>query len=166
MPNESIYIISTPSKAKKNKFKPGRHSGCQTKLTSRYQTYFITPIIFFYRPVSNAIKIESIIKSKLKKYRIKRSNGSRTEWVIFDLSKLSACINKIIDDFENNENIYNNIEDIDNDSEDIGNDNDDINNDSEDIDDDNINENNHMIHFINKKYTITGPTGSVFNMID
>ena len=63
MSNKSIYVISVNDKSKDNEYKIGNHSGTQKQLLSRYQTYLINPIIFYYRPVINWQLIDSKIKS-------------------------------------------------------------------------------------------------------
>jgi hypothetical protein len=93
---QSIYVISTLEKAKKNKYKIGRHDGSPKKLLSRYSTALIDPIIYFFIPVTNYIQIESEIKKSLKKYRIKNSDEKITEWVLLDLFSIINCINNIV----------------------------------------------------------------------
>jgi len=99
---KSIYIISTCSRSKKNMFKIGKHTGSQEQLLTRYETYLIHIKIYYFRSVSDYNKIENLIKSKLKRQRIKKANGNYTEWINLELPKLISCIDEIIDQYEYN----------------------------------------------------------------
>ena len=102
---QSIYIISTLEKSKINQFKIGRHSGSKESLLSRYRTYLIDPICFYFRSVSNSISIEDILKQFFTEYRIKNNNGNYTEWLNLDLPQIIFNIDKIIDkNYDKNEN--------------------------------------------------------------
>lgn len=79
MMSKSIYIISTFEQLNNNIFKIGKHNGTRSKLLSRYTTYLINPIIFYFRPVNDYGVVENKIKSELKKFRIKNNNGNYTE---------------------------------------------------------------------------------------
>lgn len=96
MSQKSIYVISTEADSKINKYKIGNHTGSQKKLLSRYQTYLINPIIFYYRPVHNWTIIDSEIKSKLHDYRIQTNDGTVTEWFQLQLSDIIFHIEEII----------------------------------------------------------------------
>ncbi len=78
---EAIYIISTIKKSLKNIYKIGKYSGNKKSLLSRYRTYLMDPIIFFYQRVSNANKLENELKTLLNDYRLKHSDGGRAEWI-------------------------------------------------------------------------------------
>lgn len=101
MTSESIYIISTLKRSNDHIFKIGKHTGTRTKLMSRYATYLIDPIIFYFQPVINYGLVENKIKSKLKKFRIVNNNGKRTEWIKLELIDLMRCITKIVDYYTN-----------------------------------------------------------------
>ena len=96
MTTTAIYVISTLDEFKKNTFKIGKHRGSQQKLLSRYKTYLVNPIIFYYHPVINYSIIENKIKKKLKNYRIKDNNGKVTEWFTLELSHIILFINEIV----------------------------------------------------------------------
>lgn len=93
---KSIYVISTINKSIKHKFKIGKHKGTQKKLLSRYKTYLINPIIFYFRPVINHTLVENQIKSKLDKFRIKDKDGAYTEWFQLELCQIIFEINNVI----------------------------------------------------------------------
>lgn len=93
---KSIYIISTLEKSQKHEFKMGKHKGSQKKLLSRYRTYLVDPIIFYFRPVINYNFIENKIKSKLKKFRISDEDNNLTEWIKLELFQLISYIDAII----------------------------------------------------------------------
>ena len=71
----------------------------------RYRYYLIS--IFYFHPVSDYTKIESLLKKKLKNKRIKNENGRHTEWIILELPKIILCINEIINQYECNDGILN-----------------------------------------------------------
>ncbi|ANB50172.1 T5orf172 domain-containing protein [Powai lake megavirus] len=103
---QSIYIVSTLEKAKKKEYKIGQHTGTQRKLLSRYGTPLIDPIIYFFRPVHNSKKIETLILKKLNKYRIINSSGNKTEWIKLDIDNIIKKVCEIIwkNDLEVDEN--------------------------------------------------------------
>jgi hypothetical protein len=47
--DKSLYVVSTAKKAKKNKYKFGRYGGTQKMLISRYGTYLINPICYYFK---------------------------------------------------------------------------------------------------------------------
>ena len=134
MTAEAIYVISTLSKSKKNKYKAGRHTGTPKKLLSRYQTSLINPILFYFKPVDDGTKIENILKAKLKNYRIKNNDGKYTEWILMELKNIITTIEDIVSEDADNseENADNSEENADNSEEDV---------DNSEEDDDNIKEN-------------------------
>ena len=93
MSKEAIYVISTLPDSKINKFKLVKHTGAQKKLLSKYSTYYMDPIIFYYKSVDNSQKIENIIKRQLKNYGLKHKDGTYTEWVSLDLETIIDTIN-------------------------------------------------------------------------
>ena len=123
MSNKSIYVISTISKSKENEYKIGNHSGTQKKLQSRYQTYLVNPIIFYYRPVTNWQLIDSKIKSELKKFRLKNDDNKLTEWFKTKLNDIISCINDIIDECDSTNHDDKQLEDINSDDTENSNDN-------------------------------------------
>ena len=124
-PMESIYIISTLKKSKINKYKIGRHTGTQRKLLSRYRTYLIDPIIYYFRPVNNFVWFENKIKSELNEYLIRDEDNIKTEWIILKLSKLINAIDNIIETNDDHNNSDNDDSDNDNDNDNDNNNNDD-----------------------------------------
>ena len=97
---QSIYIISTIQKADNDKYKFGRHKGPKKKLKSRYRTYLIEPIIYFFKPVNNYILVENIVKDILNDFRIINNNGKKTEWVKLNLLKIIKIIETVIEIFD------------------------------------------------------------------
>lgn len=78
--NESIYVVSTKSRALENIYKIGYHTGTQKKLLSRYRTSLINPIIYFFINVDNKEVIEKNVHEKLKDYMILDDDSNKTEW--------------------------------------------------------------------------------------
>src|SRR3982750_2094204 len=96
---ESLYVISTLKKSKKNEYKAGRHTGTQAELISRYATYLINPIIFYFRPTNNATLIEKIFKKKMISHREININDNLTEWITLDLPSITTEFESIITEF-------------------------------------------------------------------
>ena len=140
--NKNMYVVSTLSKSKKNKYKIGYHGGTQQKLLSRYQTYLINPIVFYFRPVINYSVIDTEIKTALKKHRIKNNNGNYSEWFQLKLEDIILRISKIIDEHDSDNNKYYNDDDDTSDDNDNNDDNDGDGNDNNDENDDNDDDNN------------------------
>jgi hypothetical protein len=86
---EVIYIISTRERAKKNLYKPGKHTGTLRKLESRYTTPLINPIIHFFHPTPEASLIENELKKILHEHRV------------INLTPLMQIIMKTIYKYEN-----------------------------------------------------------------
>lgn len=106
---EAIYVISDVLNSKNNKYKIGRHSGPQSKLLSRYRTYFPNPVIYFYfETESDSSEIEKIIHQKLDQYRIKNDNENNSEW--FNCS-LFSIIKNILELVPEN-SLYINLQDV------------------------------------------------------
>jgi len=84
----SFYVISTQNKSGKNKYKLGRHTGSEKLLRSRYRTYLINPVIFYFGRVINPIIIEANMFDALKDFIIYDENGIKTEWVCLELYKI------------------------------------------------------------------------------
>jgi hypothetical protein len=95
-----MYIISTIKKAKKNKHKLGKHGGTKENLLSRYRTYLIKPVIYYFEPVDDCDTVEKQVLARLNKYRMLSDNGRMLEWVKVDLEHIIFVINKVIE--ENN----------------------------------------------------------------
>ncbi|AQN67869.1 T5orf172 domain protein [Saudi moumouvirus] len=93
---QSIYIVSTLEKAAQNEYKIGSHTGTQRKLLARYGTPLIDPIIYFFRPVYNSKKIETIILEKLNEHRRINSSGNKTEWIKLNIDKIIKEVCEII----------------------------------------------------------------------
>jgi hypothetical protein len=87
-----LYVISTIEKAESDFYKVGKHSGTQRALISRYKTYLINPIIYFYIPHDTVDEFETEILSELSEYRIHDNDGGDTEWVKLPLEKLLTII--------------------------------------------------------------------------
>lgn len=108
---ESLYIISTLKKAKKNIYKFGRHSGSQRKLISRYRTYLTDVIIFYFRPTDNFAFLEKKILLILDDFIIRDIDGVKTEWIQLELSKIIDIIDDLIKIYQDKEIVKQNIED-------------------------------------------------------
>ena len=93
----NIYIISTANKAKKNKYKFGRHLTTKKQLISRYATYMFNPVVYFFKQVDNYVLVENKIKVALDDYILHHDNNNKSEWVELELPKLIKIVTNIID---------------------------------------------------------------------
>jgi hypothetical protein len=115
---EAMYIISTIEQAEQDKYKLGNHTGTDKKLKSRYVTPLINPIIYYFRYVKNAKKIESIMKTKYDNNRIINQNGRKTEWFNIKLDDLISGVEQTISEYnkttqnQENENYHISIKQI------------------------------------------------------
>lgn len=96
MLNKNIYVISTTKRAKKNEYKLGKHKGNSNELLSRYRTYFVNPVIYYFHPVENYEIIEKKILKKLTEHRIKNNNDNDSEWICLELNKILQITTTII----------------------------------------------------------------------
>jgi hypothetical protein len=103
---KSLYLVSTLEKSKKDEYKFGRYGNTEKKLLSRYRTYLINPICYYFKFVNNYIVLENKILSLLDDYRLPDENGKKTEWVKLELSKIIPVIDKSIKLYD--DKIYNN----------------------------------------------------------
>lgn len=94
---------------------------------SLYGKYLIDPIIFYYHPIKNGVRIERKILEVLDDFIIRDQGGKKTKWVELDLSKIITIFNgvaNIYDDYdENSAKRYPNINDSDEEEEDNDSDN-------------------------------------------
>ena len=100
-----VYLISTVEKADKNEYKFGKHKGTVSELVSRYTTYLIKPIVYFYCVVNNNTIIENLVKKRYKKYRLCSDKGTRTEWFKLELTEFIKKITSIIQEHDCKEDI-------------------------------------------------------------
>jgi hypothetical protein len=82
-----IYVISNQVYADKNMFKIGKHTGSKKGLLRRYKTYLIDPILYILFPTGAQSQDESILLSRLSKYRIGTS-----EFVQLSLDQITSTI--------------------------------------------------------------------------
>ena len=92
----AIYILSCEVRSNNNEYKIGIHTGSLNKLKSRYNTYFINLKIYYFEYVENATLCENIMKTKLKKNRIKNDNDKLSEWVRMDINDLMKIVHRIV----------------------------------------------------------------------
>src|SRR5438067_720256 len=97
---ESIYVISTKKRAKKNKYKIGRHTGTIRELESRYVTALINPIVYHFYPTKNTKQVEDQVKIILDRYRIKNKHENKLEWFRLDINIIRKTINEIVDQYK------------------------------------------------------------------
>src|SRR6266567_3538330 len=90
-----VYAVSTKKKANKHKFKFGSHTGTQQKLLSRYTTYLINPLIYYFYETPYAKEIENIFKKKCIDERIINDNGKITEWIYLELHNIAKYVCEI-----------------------------------------------------------------------
>jgi hypothetical protein len=91
-----LYIVTTPYLLENKMFKIGRHHGTFSKLSSRYRTYLIFPLILYFVPFNNYVKAEELLKSRLEKYRVLNDNDRLSEWVNIDYSVIIDNINYVV----------------------------------------------------------------------
>lgn len=94
---KSIYIVSTAEFAANNKYKIGKHAGSSSKLTSRYRTALVNPIIFGIYQCENYSYAETLLLEKFAKHRILDDYGGFTEWLQVDLQSILVAIPEILD---------------------------------------------------------------------
>lgn len=100
---QSLYIISTKDLAEKNVYKIGIHKGTKKALLSRYRTYLINPIIFYYMESDESWLIERKLLLVFNNDLITNNNNRKSEWIKIEL-------NYIIDFIEDRDyNYYLNI---------------------------------------------------------
>lgn len=96
---QSIYILSTPSRARKNMFKPGKHLGTKSKLIARYITPLIKPVVYYFQYVNDYDAIEKKILEKLDEFRVLNINGRKSEWVKCPLTYIIEVADNVIAKF-------------------------------------------------------------------
>jgi len=99
----SLYATSTRKKSKKHKYKLGYHTGPKNRLLSRYHTYLINPVIFYFKPTVNAAFLEADIFNILEDFIIYDENNKKTEWVCLELEKIIECIENLIKKYNFND---------------------------------------------------------------
>lgn len=63
---KAFYILSTMNKAKKNIYKIGVHTGDIYSLLSRYLTYILDPIIYYFQYLDKeSDNVEDILKRQM-----------------------------------------------------------------------------------------------------
>lgn len=108
--NSAIYVISTKKQSMHNEYKIGRHIGTVSKLITRYSTYLIKPIVYFFRYVNDATTLEEIIKTFFYDFRICNINNKKSEWIKLQIDILLPNISLLCDDFD--DSMINTIIDI------------------------------------------------------
>lgn len=92
---EAIYVVSTEEGANLNKYKIGKHTGTKEKLLSRYRTYLVTPVLYFFEHMEDSIDFEKDLKVYLDQYLMMTDKGNKSEWVVVGLEKIISKINKL-----------------------------------------------------------------------
>lgn len=97
-----IYIITNSILEKNDIFKIGRHTGNETTLLKRYNTYLIDSILLRLKYCENVNQHEKIIKTIFSDYLIRNSKNNKSEWVkipqkelIFRFDKYFKNINRL-----------------------------------------------------------------------
>jgi hypothetical protein len=79
-------------------YKIGKTSSGEKELKSRYTTYFVRPIILYFREVRGDYNIhEANLKSILQPYRVPHSSGNPSEFVRMKLDSLINEVDKYFD---------------------------------------------------------------------
>ena len=95
MPENYIYILTTPEYEEIMKYKPGRHTGNLKKLEKRYITAYPNHIIHLMLPCDNDVQLENKILNHplIKAHREQNKHGHLSEWVIgLKLDKIITII--------------------------------------------------------------------------
>lgn len=93
----SMYIISTQSKANKNKYKVGIHSKSINELLSRYRTSLLNPILYYYFDLDKSAAVERSLKVNLLQFRLFNNNDRLSEWFNMELDNLIWFVHNEID---------------------------------------------------------------------
>lgn len=91
----AIYVISTKAQASRNRYKVGKHSGTKNKLLSRYRTYLIKPVVYYFEQVKDYTTFERDLLACFDSHRLITDKGSKSEWVTMDLNKILRKISKL-----------------------------------------------------------------------
>lgn len=86
MSSQYVYLITSKNRHSESKFKIGKHTGKLSKLKSRYESYFAGDDVIILRFIKSLVysQDEQNLLARLDEYRIIKSNGSKTEWVLLD----------------------------------------------------------------------------------
>lgn len=95
-----IYVISSPSLARKKIYKIGIHKGSKLSLLSRYRTYLINPKVFYFYQHSHNKLIEKKVLTYFDKQLIVSNNNRKTEWINSPLDSIINIINHTIVEFD------------------------------------------------------------------
>jgi hypothetical protein len=109
-----FYVVSTKEKAEKNEYKLGKFLGTHQKLMSRYATYLINPILYYFIAHKKNNLIETIILSIFDDYRMINCNNHKTDWINLPLNAIVDVIDdtiKTVDKNSKNGNYYDDIND-------------------------------------------------------
>lgn len=91
--NESVYVISSTDRP--GEYKIGKHTGCSTKLITRYRTYLKGVSLKILYPCSNASDVEKYVHKALKQYIIPHEGGSLSEWFKCMLSDIETIFDEL-----------------------------------------------------------------------
>ena len=83
-----LYIITSPSNRRDNKYKVGIHTGSQKKLYDRYRTAIPELEFVLFMPHTNPKIVEKEIKSRLTQFRDVNLNNNKSEWFTIDINIL------------------------------------------------------------------------------
>jgi hypothetical protein len=91
----SFYIISNPEFLDRNMYKIGKTMTSESALKSRYTTYFVRPIVLYFREVEGDYNLhEANLKDILQSYRVPHSSGNLSEFVKMKLTDLINEVDK------------------------------------------------------------------------
>lgn len=108
----AFYIVSTKKRAQKDKYKIGIHTGSKTLLMSRYATYLIKPIVYYFIYMNDNYYVEKTLLEKFDKYRITNIFGNQTEWINLELNDIISIFNNVYNELILDYYRYNKISNI------------------------------------------------------
>jgi hypothetical protein len=91
----AFYIISNPSYIDINHYKIGKTCRTERDIATRYRTYFLKPIVLYYREVGKKYEEhEHTLKQILEPYRVKNDIDNVSEFVQMPLQDLIDEVDK------------------------------------------------------------------------
>ena len=83
----TIYVLSDPE-TRRERYKPGVHTGTLENLKSRYSTSIPCPLVHFFLQTPHACYIEGEIKRIFKDKREVNWRGNLTEWILYPVHEI------------------------------------------------------------------------------
>jgi len=100
MASGNFYIISYYERAIKGYYKGGITENTLIELMTRYQTYFIEPILYYMIRVTNFEKFETHLFDHLKDHVINYKCGNKSEWINLPLHEIIKAVEFLISEYD------------------------------------------------------------------